>query len=368
MQTDKILLTTMSTAKKEQLDQKLIYRLIQPFRSIWMYVTVALLFSVCINHFIFQDSFNTLRLFVIGTLWSFTHWVVQSMGNGYVSDLVDRRFSWLDRPWTRTIVGFICLVLFSAPAYFLVQLTYIYLYSGHLPSPLLDYILIASRQIILISSSVAFVFTTIGFLKNWRSSTVEAERLRAEMMTYKYDSLRNQVNPHFLFNSLNTLSDLVYEDQDLAVKFIRQLSDIYRYVLDSREREAVPLREEMEFIDSFSMLLKTRFEDKLLFDIDVPLESNDLIVPMALQNLIENAVKHNEASTKHPLMVHISREGDFLVVRNEVRLKKLNESPSQTGLRNIRARYEFLTDEPISVLEKDGQFVVRLPILKETET
>jgi len=129
------------------------------------------------------------------------------------------------------------------------------------------------------------------------------------MLAYKYESLRNQINPHFLFNSLNVLSDLVYDDQVLAIKFIRQLSDLFRYILDSRDKELVPLSEELEFIRSFTFLLKTRFEQKLTIDIEVQPGQNDYIVPMTLQLLIENAVKHNEVSEAFPLRIQIRKTG-----------------------------------------------------------
>jgi LytS/YehU family sensor histidine kinase len=187
------------------------------------------------------------------------------------------------------------------------------------------------------------------------------------MMTYKYESLRNQINPHFLFNSLNVLSDLVYDDQAMAVKFIQQLSDLFRYVLDSRDKELVPLKDELEFIRSFTFLLKMRFEDKLIIESDVQVNSDDFIVPMTLQLLIENAVKHNEVSEAFPLRIQIRKNKDYLEVENDLRPKNVGEDSKKTGLKNIIQQFAFFSNQPIEIIPSETNFVVRVPILKSIE-
>jgi LytS/YehU family sensor histidine kinase len=187
------------------------------------------------------------------------------------------------------------------------------------------------------------------------------------MLAYKYESLRNQINPHFLFNSLNVLSDLVYDDQAMAVKFIQQMSDLFRYVLDSRDKELVPLKDELEFIRSFIFLLKTRFEDKLKIEIDLAANPDDYIVPMTLQLLIENAVKHNEVSEAFPLTIVVRKNGDTLEVENNLQLKKVNDESTKTGLKNITQQFAFFSEKPIKIITSDERYVVRVPILKSIE-
>ncbi len=339
--------------------------LISPLKSWWTYFLAILIIAQIFNFFLSSEAYSSVKMFVIATLWSSTHCITQSMGNGYVIHLISKRYSWLDNPWRKAIYDFIGVSLYSVTTFVLVSLLFTWLWKGKLPSDLSSFLYWNARFAIIVSCSIAFILTTVSFLRNWKQSSVEAQRLNTELMTYKYESLRNQVNPHFLFNSLNVLSDLVYEDQDQAVKFIRQLSDLYRYVLDSREREVVPLREELDFIDSFGYLLKTRFEDKLQLTIDVPSSADERIVPMSLQNLLENAVKHNEVSTQFPLHVKIIREGNRIVVTNPLRKINVGEDSKMTGLKNIRARYEVLSDEDLIVMEDDGVFSVSLPILKE---
>jgi two-component system LytT family sensor kinase len=339
--------------------------LISPLKSWWSYFLIIFVAAQVFNLFLSTQAFMSFRGFIIATLWSATHCVTQSMGNGYVIYRISRKYSWLDNPWRKALADFIGVSLYSVSMFILVSLIFNWLWDGKLPENLTNFLYWNARFAIMVSCSIAFILTTIGFLRNWRESNLEAERLKTEMMTYKYDSLRNQVNPHFLFNSLNVLSDLVYEDQGQAVKFIRQLSDLYRYVLDSREREVVDLQEELTFIDSFIYLLKTRFEDKLEVNISITAGSDERIVPMALQILIENAVKHNEVSTQFPLKVDVSREGDFIRVTNVMRKIDVGEDSKKTGLQNIMSRYEVLSEQPVSIDETEGKFTVLLPFLKE---
>jgi LytS/YehU family sensor histidine kinase len=220
---------------------------------------------------------------------------------------------------------------------------------------------------LLISFIISLIFTAIGFFQAWKRSFVQAEKLKVEMLAYKYESLRNQINPHFLFNSLNVLSDLVYDDQAMAVKFIQQMSDLFRYVLDSRDKELVPLRDELEFIRSYTFMLKTRFEEKLKIEIDVDPNAEDYIVPMSLQLLIENAVKHNEVSEAFPLRISIRKNADSLEVENNVQPKNAGDDSIKTGLKNITQQYAFFSERPIKIITSDERFLVKLPILKRME-
>jgi LytS/YehU family sensor histidine kinase len=213
---------------------------------------------------------------------------------------------------------------------------------------------------------MSLIFTAIGFFKAWKATLISSEKLKTEMMAYRYESLRNQINPHFLFNSFNVLSDLVYADQAMAVKFINQLSELFRYVLDSRDKELVPLQDELDFMQSYIYLLKTRFEEKLDLSIDLKAEAGELIVPMTMQLLVENAVKHNEISEAFPLKVNISRNNDYLVVENTLKIKKVGEDSKNTGLKNIIQQFSYFTDNPIEVTDADGKFTVRVPVLKAT--
>ncbi len=146
--------------------------------------------------------------------------------------------------------------------------------------------------------------------------------------------------------------------------FIRQLSQLFRYVLDSRDRELVPIREELDFIKAYSYLLKTRFEKKFSIRVEVEAEEHELIVPMTLQLLVENCVKHNEISASQPLRVQIVRNRDYLKVENNLQRKAAGEQSRKTGLANIKQQYSYFTDQKLLVSETEQTFSVEVPVIK----
>jgi two-component sensor histidine kinase len=198
------------------------------------------------------------------------------------------------------------------------------------------------------------------FLLEWRHAAAEAERLKKEQIAAQYETLKNQVNPHFLFNSLNVLTALVHRDADQAEQFVRQLSKVYRYVLDSRNSETVTLEQELQQLEAYIFLLKIRFNESFHAEIKVDSRQKQ-IAPLTLQMLVENAIKHNESSKSNPLYVKIWEENDHVVVRNNLQHKSMVSDSSGVGLSNIRARYAFLTDKPIAIKETAEYFEVRIP-------
>jgi len=216
---------------------------------------------------------------------------------------------------------------------------------------------------IIICTIIMLFFTARGFLLAWRQTAINAEKLQREHVISQYEALKNQVNPHFLFNSLNALSSLVYDDPKKAIEFINRLSDVYRYVLDSKDKEVVSLSEELLFIRSYIFLLETRFENNLTANIDADGNSGH-IPPMALQMLIENAVKHNEISDEHTLNIYVYKKNNYVYVENNLTPKMLNDDATGIGLHNIKARYGVLSDLPVKIERTEEIFSVGLPILQ----
>ncbi len=307
------------------------------------------------------------QTFLIGFLWAFSITITQWTGIQWIHGYIDRKISWIETPIRKTFIQIITFLIYSMTAFILVQFINFYIWNHVLPAQSWHSILRSLPYTLMISFVISLIFTTIGFFQAWKRSFIQAEKLKVEMLAYKYESLRNQINPHFLFNSLNVLSDLVYDDQAVAVKFIQQMSDLFRYVLDSRDKELVPLRDELEFIRSYTFMLKTRFEEKLKIEIDVEANADDYIVPMSLQLLIENAVKHNEVSEAFPLRISIRKNADLLEVENNVQPKSAGDDSKKTGLKNITQQYAFFSEKPIKIITSDERFLVRLPILKALE-
>lgn len=287
-------------------------------------------------------------------------WIFLWQGNGYLSDFLTYKFSWIHNPGKRFIFGVLGVLIYTPTIVFALykafELTF-------------EIMLSNVNSILWISVGITFVISFFlnawNFLTNWRKAALDMAELKKEQMATKYESLKNQVNPHFLFNSLNALTNLVYEDQDQAAKFIRQLSKVYRYVLDTRSQELVPLKTEMAFLDSYVFLQKIRFEDKLRVNIDVEGYEEIMLPPIAIQMLFENAIKHNTVAEEEPLNIDVFIENDeYIVVKNNLQKKTIPiEASSGMGLANIRSRYEFLTKTPVEIRETEDAFIVKLPLI-----
>lgn len=337
--------------------------------SVWQFLAGSAVLALIILVLFFGNVYSNPQSFLIGFIWSFAICVTQWLGPVLIIGALNKRMPWIEKPVTRTFTQFMLMLAWSVSAYLIVQMLMMYLVKGRMPLESWKY---ASQSIIytfLIALFISLAFTAIGFFKSWRRSVLSEAAIKAEMMSYKYESLRNQINPHFLFNSFNVLSELVYEDQAQAVTFIWQLSDLFRYVLDSRDKELVSLKEELAFIQSYAFLLKTRFGEKLKLDVGVNADVDAYIVPMTLQLLVENAVKHNEVSEKFPLKVTIRQHGHYIEVENAIKPKPITGDSRPTGLKNIAQQFAFFTDKQIEVQSTNGFFLVRVPLIRmEKET
>ena len=200
----------------------------------------------------------------------------------------------------------------------------------------------------------------------WRQAAIDVERLKSENLKSKFESLKSQVNPHFLFNSLNALSSLVYSDQDKATDFIQKLSEVYRYVLDHQNDEVVSLSEELDFVKSYIYLNQIRFGKNLTVDYRNfdNISTACMIPPVAVQMLVENCLKHNEVSKECPLNIELKLERDSLTVTNNLNpLTVPKQDAGGLGLSNIKARFGMMSDKEVRIEKTDSTFAVVLPLL-----
>lgn len=190
--------------------------------------------------------------------------------------------------------------------------------------------------------------------------------IEKQLAQYRYDTLKNQLNPHFLFNTLNTLSGLIYQDVDKADKFILRLSNIYRYILDIQTVEVVTIETELALINDFLYLNNIRFDGQIVSNVDIE-DKEQYVVPMAIQLLYENAIKHNVVSSESQLTIEVFVKDDYLHVRNNLQRKAHKEPSHQLGIKNLKERYQTLTDRPIEITETATQFTVSIPILLKAD-
>jgi len=210
---------------------------------------------------------------------------------------------------------------------------------------------------------VAAIYEASYFFYKWKDSVVQNQALKTQQIKIQYGVLQNQMSPHFLFNSLNTLTALISEDQDVAIDFTQTLAEVYRYILQNKERELVSLEEELEFCESYVFLLKKRYPENLDVYFSVP-KNSKYIAPLTVQMLIENAIKHNVISKNAPLAIDISVKEDCLVVSNKLQIKKSLEKSTKTGLDNIQKRYVLLGGRSIDVQKSNSIFEVRIPLIE----
>jgi len=194
------------------------------------------------------------------------------------------------------------------------------------------------------------------------------EAMKKEKMEYQYETLKSQINPHFLFNSFNTLITIIEDNQDKAVDYVETLSDYFRSMLNYRDKDVIRLAEELDIVNAYFYLQRKRFGEHLSLNINVPsiVKEEFSVPPLSIQLLVENAIKHNAVSHETPLQIDISinEKNQFLVVSNNLNPKKNHDPSTGIGLNNIFSRYKILTEQDVTVIRTDKHFIVELPLIK----
>ncbi len=284
-------------------------------------------------------------------------------GNKLLTRMFDRLLPW-DRAGTlrffvQLLVGLTYLLL-------LVNVTYIILRIFLTPAPP------SIEQIIVMNVWGAFIFIpgysiyfSLHFLRHWRKSELEVERYQKEHIRSQLSQLKNHLDPHFLFNNLNILSALVDRDPGRSKDFIANFANVYRSLLKATSGDLTSLTDEIEFIESYIFLLRTRFENNIVFTINVePAAHTRFLPPASIQMLVENAIKHNNISEDNPLVIQILQmEEDYLIVSNTLNEKTSSDDRDGSGLENIRKRYSHFTDKEVCVIRSDTHFEVHIPLL-----
>lgn len=219
---------------------------------------------------------------------------------------------------------------------------------------------------IIVNLVVMLIYGVVNYFKQWKEAISQAEELKRVNMESQYSTLVNQLSPHFMFNSLNTLNALIAISPAKAQEFVGQFSKVYRFVLESRDRIVNTLEFELEFLNSYLYLQKIRFGENMQVSISINNQAMSyLLPPLALQMLVENAIKHNEISTESPLKIEIYDEELFLVIRNNLQ-KRINREPSSgVGLVNLSKRYSILTDLCPTFKIEGNEYVVKIPFIKD---
>ncbi len=306
-----------------------------------------------VNDFLIDFVFYQLYSFVLG------------YSNMYFFDYLEQRKWKKEDRAKRIIIGILGSTIITLVGLFFLRLLTAILANG------LTFVQFISNEHIKyyqfglwITLTIVAIFHFIYFYNKYQQNKIKEQKVIAGTASAKFDALKNQLDPHFLFNSLNVLTSLIEENPENAQKFTTSLSKVYRYVLEQKSKELVTVDEELEFAKTYMSLLKMRFEDSIVFEIpDHATNPESKVVPLSLQLLLENAVKHNMVTTSKPLHIKIYEQDGNLVVENNLQPKQIVKKSSGVGLENIKQRYNLLSNKRVNINQQANSFAVAIPML-----
>jgi hypothetical protein len=357
------LINQTQMAYTKLINRKSIFKTAGKFILLNLSIAFVLMIISCPKCFL---SLDLLVLLIPDFIFSFLMSSALSFGGFMVEDYFDRGMSWVKFPVKRLLLTLVIYLFYSFVVSYILSVFGRLIFDPEATLESIDWIEMMEYTVLPIGIALVLisVFTARSWLYEWRNAAIEAEQLRTEKLAGQYQSLKNQLNPHFLFNSLNVLTNLVYEDADKSASFIQQLSRIYRYVLEVQQEELVSLADEIGFAQNYLSLQKLRFEENLVYDITTDHIEGFHLPPLSLQLLLENAIKHNIVSMQHPLRIEIRQKEDVLIVSNNFQPKKLEDVESNgIGLENIRRRYELMSNKQPEIIKNETEFCVKLPLL-----
>lgn len=337
---------------------------------LWISLVTSMFF------FIFFTDEKNVENFLLTVLISFMYSFVLGAGNGLINDFLNKKFPWSEATTKRAVISIVSILIANIIlVYFCNYVNFVLIQkavnTAEYFSGRYNFINWFTINVALLISAFLHARGFMEELKKTSKKEVVEQKLIAKSANAQFESLKNQLDPHFLFNSLNVLSSLIDENPRQAQKFTASMSKIYRYVLEQKDKELVTVEDEIEFAKTYCDLLKTRFEDSVDFIFDVNKEDyRRYVVPLSLQLLLENCIKHNFATSSKPLIIKVFSENDTLCIENNLQVREQMKESAGIGLSNIVQRYSLLTKRNVFIEKSEDYFKVKLPILlaKPNET
>ena len=307
------------------------------------------------------EKFRSLETWFLFFAYSF----ILTLINGSYFWWFGAKITWEKATLKKVLLGAFGAVVLTLIGFFLCRVLHYVVYEG---VPLQEFL--ANEKMytylfpLLFTTIISLFFHLIYFYKALQEKKVKEQKIIAGAASAKFDALKNQLDPHFLFNSLNVLASLIDENPDQAQRFTTGLSKIYRYVLEQKNKELVSLEEELKFASTYMKLLKMRFENSIEFEIPEEISNEEAkVVPLSLQLLLENTIKHNIVSENRPLKIKIYEQDEFLVVENNYQKKEVLSNRKGVGLQNIVNRYNEITQRKVLINQTEEIFRVKIPVL-----
>lgn len=330
-------------------------------------ITIGLIifFVLTFLSWITGETISMNRRLFMNLQYTLLYSVCLYMANSILFIFLDRIFNDDRFSFKRLLIGFISSFFTSIFIIFLLRVFEEVVINK---STLEDFLAHEHAGNYVVATIVTFIITLVVhlgyFYRSYQENRVKQQKIIAGTASAKFESLKNQIDPHFLFNSLNVLSSLIEENPENAQKFTASLSKIYRYVLEQRDKELVSIEEELAFAKTYMNLLKMRFENSIFYELPEKVNNPEAkVVPLSLQLLLENTVKHNVVSEKKPLHIRIFERDNCLIVQNDYQKKEVLKDRQGVGLQNIISRYAILTDRKVSITQNEKEFTVALPLL-----
>ena len=324
--------------------------------------------------FTFFSDEKTLESFGYNLVISAMYAFGLGLSNGFLNDFLNKKLSWTEQTRLRTILGIVLTVIVNfIVVYGCNYINFVIIQKVSTPDEFFSgKYNFTNWFMVNFALMISAFLHAKGFMEELKKNTkkeVVEQKLIAKSANAQFESLKNQLDPHFLFNSLNVLTALIDENPEQAQKFTTSMSKIYRYVLEQKDKEMVKVEDEIEFAKIYCNLLKTRFEDSVDFTFDI--NNDDLqkfVVPLSLQLLLENCIKHNFATSSKPLNIRIFIEGKFLSIENNIQVREQLKESAGIGLANIVQRYALLTKDNVFIEKTEQTFKVKIPILIEKKS
>jgi hypothetical protein len=338
-------------------------------RKVWLNTIMLIILFIGTPNligYLFQGAklFSSFSYYFTYASIGYAYGIAFGLGNPLIGRYTEK-LDWAKNPKRTNLISFLLLIGYGIIMSILIPYTVDRFLWGMTGKEVFYDVSAKALIILVIDLIIIYFYYSKHITDHWIKSIEKNEELKRENLVAKYEALKNQVNPHFLFNSLNTLSGVVEQKPELANDFIKKLSDIYRYVLEQSDKELVSIHDEMKFVEDYIFLSKMRFGDALIFNSNLPVNNTIQIVPLGLQMLVENAIKHNVIADDMPLKIEMEIEDGFVIVRNNLQKKKtINPGREPLGLDNMKKRYAYLSNIPVEVIESESKFIVKLPIIK----
>ena len=335
------------------------------FRSKYPQIILVTVLLFTVTYFLIYLQLN--QAYYFAALWIVLVIVLFVYGNRILIRIMDKYLSWSKYVTLRFFLQLLISVVYSLS---IVNVSYLLIKSLLTDDPpTIDQIIVMNLYGTILIIPIISIYYGIHFLKAWKKSELESEKIQKESIKSQLDSLKNNLDPHFLFNNLNILSALIDKDTEKSKEFLEKFADVYRFLLQSKGSELVSLQNELQFLDSYVYLIKSRFGDNVKIDIDITnnLDQN-FLPPLTLQMLFENGIKHNVVSKDHPLHFKLySENANYLVISNNLKEKRQKVESHNTGLKNIINRYSHFTDQQVFIENNGKEYVVKVPLLEIEE-